>query len=150
MIEIRDLRDFPEYIPIIESVARKEFSEFPAARPITTLIALVDGQFAGSGSLSEGDLDYGTHSEKNPWIADFFVIEEYRGRGVAKVLASSLVELGLQQYPEIYVWTKNRGLAENLLREYGKNVKYLGNREYYENIIYIFALRAAYGSELSS
>ena len=147
MIDIRDLRDFPEYIPIIESVARKEFGEFPAADPIKTLIALVDGEFAGAGSLSKDDLKYGMHSEKNPWIADFFVMEKYRGQGVARVLASSIVELGLREYPEIYVWTKNRDLAI----EFGKytaegtlrvDAEYLGNREYYENIIYIFALRA--------
>ena len=136
MIDIRDLRDFPEYIPIIEEETRKEFGEFPAAKPITTFIALVDGEFAGAGSLSKDDLKYGMHSEKNPWIADFFVMKKYRGQGVARVLASSLVELGLRQYLEIYVWTKNRDLA----MECGKYAEYLGNREYYENIIYIFRL----------
>ena len=156
MIDIRDLRDLPEYIPIIEEETRKEFSEFPAARPIKTFIALVDCEFcrrqnkicasrkfAGAGSLSEDDLKYGMYSEKNPWIADFFIMKKYRGQGVARVLASYLVEIGLQQYPEIYIWTKNRDLAMEAMRSVelpSVYTEYLGNREYYENIIYIFRI----------
>lgn len=133
-IEIHNLRNFPQFVKEIEYETSREFQEFPAAKPIETLIALVDGKFAGAGSISEGDLTYGPHSDKNPWIADFFVKEPYRRHGVGMVLLRSLLDLGLRQYPEIYIWTKDLGLA-NVLSKY---TEYLGTREYFGFTIYIF------------
>jgi GNAT superfamily N-acetyltransferase len=61
-------------------------------------------------------------------------MEPYRGMGIARVLVARLVEIGP---PEIYVWTKDRNLA----MVYAKYADYLGNREYFENVIYVYVIR---------
>ena len=70
----------------------------------TTVIALVDGDLAGSASLLLEDMP-GTEA-RSPWLASVFVAPEHRGRGIGAALVDRVVgdarHLG---FPELFLFT---------------------------------------------
>ncbi len=99
MVEIKYLKDYPQYLPIVAYWNYKEWhtGELPfddiivryqgrmnyAAVP-TTLIAIEDTMPVGSVSLKLDDLP--ERPDLNPWLASFIVTPDYRGRGIGRLL----------------------------------------------------------------
>lgn len=106
-IKIKDLFEAPEYLPIIAKWNVAEFwSDHPTMSeekmaglyalaetnnkiPIT-LIALADGQLAGTASIVENDDDKRTHLR--PWLAAVLVHQTLRNQGIGSKLVNATLE----------------------------------------------------------
>jgi predicted N-acetyltransferase YhbS len=70
----------------------------------TTLVALEDRQPVGCASLLVSDLDGWEHL--SPWVASVYVVPEWRGRGVGRLLVARAVEearaMGIER---VYLFT---------------------------------------------
>jgi N-acetylglutamate synthase-like GNAT family acetyltransferase len=70
----------------------------------TTFVAVEQGQVVGSASLLADDLDGWEHL--TPWVASVYVLGEWRGRGLGRLLVGRAVEearaLGV---PKVYLFT---------------------------------------------
>lgn len=81
----------------------------PDAMPIT-LIALLEGRYAGCGSLREGPL--GVHKypdayhDDKPWLSNLWVAEWARGQKLARRLVSAIEDEARKLgYPAMYIST---------------------------------------------
>jgi N-acetylglutamate synthase-like GNAT family acetyltransferase len=86
---------------VIEYFGHTQLKSFPI-----TLIALVDGECAGTVSIFENDLKI--QRELTPWLASLYVNPHYRGKGIAKELINKVQqvvkELG---FKELYLRTEH-------------------------------------------
>lgn len=83
-------------------------------------VAFLDGAPAGAVALLRADLF--SRQDLFPWMADLFVLPEYRSRGIGSSLQDFIIEkakaLG---YREIYLYTPLKGYYEK------KGWKYMGD-----------------------
>lgn len=120
MADIRLLKDYPHYAPILGLWAYKEWYGNRDIAPDTVIksyqvrtndtilpiamIALEDGAPAGMVSLKENDL--WCRKDLNPWLASLYVLPEYRSRGTGSALISNLIKyskkLGIKR---LYLFT---------------------------------------------
>lgn len=80
MIVIKPLKDIPQFAQQIKTHLLCEFGN-----NIETLVAHDDNTFIGTVSLCDRDMDFGCPT--------FFVVSEYRGRGVGRMLVESIVKI---------------------------------------------------------
>ena len=117
--EIKYLKDYPQYLPIVaywnyrewhvgkqsldEIIVRYQERMQAAAVP-TTLIAIEDTMPVGSVSLKYDDLP--VRPGLNPWLASLIVIADYRGRGIGSMLLkaaeATATEAGVKR---LYLYT---------------------------------------------
>jgi N-acetylglutamate synthase-like GNAT family acetyltransferase len=121
MFHIAYLADHPDWIPTLAAWHYGQWAKlYPeetkanfahhlrlsaqTGRIPLTVVALHDGKLAGSASLIEHDL--ASHPELSPWLANVYVDEPYRCRGIATVLIKRITReadgLGLTT---IYLFT---------------------------------------------
>jgi GNAT superfamily N-acetyltransferase len=68
------------------------------------LVAIYQGTIIGTGSLKLQDLD--VRPQFTPWLGGLFVVEAYRGRGVASALIRRLIaEARRLDIHRLYLWT---------------------------------------------
>ncbi len=86
---------------VLEYLANTKLTSFPI-----TLIAVIDGECAGTVSIFENDLK--TQRDLTPWLASLYVNPHYRGKGIAKELINKVQqvvkELG---FKELYLRTEH-------------------------------------------
>jgi len=90
------------------SLRIKKYSQYANSATIPScILALIDGQPAGSASLVECDME--THSHFHPWLASVFVNEAHRHQGIATQLIEKCIEnarlLGVET---IYLFTPDQ------------------------------------------
>lgn len=130
-MQITDLFNHPQ---LIEAVAKMIYNEFwidvedgmslgdliahlktasgPQQMPLS-LIALVDGQLAGTINLIENDDENRAHLR--PWLAAMVVRADLRGRGIGSALVKALlVDARLMGIPTVYFGTDGPGFYERL------------------------------------
>jgi len=76
------------------------------------LVALINGKPVGTASLIPDDMEGGRMSRSihilTPWLADLFVIPEYRGKGIGSALINRIEsEAGRLGYGMIYLYTED-------------------------------------------
>jgi GNAT superfamily N-acetyltransferase len=99
MAEIHYLMDYPQYLPIIAfwnyrewHIGKQPFDEIidryrqrlQRDKVPTTLIALEDTMPVGSVSIKNDDLT--ERPDLNPWLASLFVLADYRGHDIGRLL----------------------------------------------------------------
>ena len=78
-----------------------------------SLIALVDGQLAGTVNLIENDDEKRAHLR--PWLAAMVVREDLRGRGIGTALVNALLaDSQLMNISAVYFGTDGPGFYERL------------------------------------
>jgi predicted N-acetyltransferase YhbS len=78
-----------------------------------SLIALVDGQLAGTVNLIENDDENRAHLR--PWLAAMVVRADLRGQGIGSALVKALLEdTRLMNIPIVYFGTDGPGFYERL------------------------------------
>ena len=130
-MQITDLFNHPQ---LIEAVAKMIYNEFwidvedgmslgdliahlktatgRQQMPLS-LIALVDGQLAGTINLIENDDENRAHLR--PWLAAMVVRADLRGRGIGSALVKALlVDARLMGIPTVYFGTDGPGFYERL------------------------------------
>jgi len=71
------------------------------------LIAISDGNPAGSASLVQSDME--THTHLTPWLASVFVHRDYRCQGIASQLIQKCIEIARQSGSQIlYLFTPDQ------------------------------------------
>ena len=72
-----------------------------------TVIAMIDGQLAGSASLDEDDMD--THPELQPWLASVFVSPVHRNHGIGSALVGWIEEEATSRgFARFYLFTPDK------------------------------------------
>lgn len=120
-IQIRHLAETPEIIPLLAKWHHDQWGYLPGARTLAqritrlqdhlqrdaipaTVVAWKDGQPVGSASLVANDME--VLAEWIPWLANVFVLPQYRRQGIGAQLvegiASATINLG---YPRLYLYT---------------------------------------------
>lgn len=131
MIEIQNINDIPEYIPILAGWVYNEFIHntipdcshqdilhaFSSRKNDTipmSFAAIIDELPVGTISLFENDLK--TMPDIGPWIAAVYVAPGYRGRGIAsELVAHACYQAARLGYTELYLRTETaQGLYEKL------------------------------------
>lgn len=78
-----------------------------------SLIALVDGQLAGTVNLIENDDDKRAHLR--PWLAAMVVRADLRGQGIGTALVKALLaDVRLMNIPTVYFGTDGPGFYERM------------------------------------
>ncbi|MBN1686643.1 MAG: GNAT family N-acetyltransferase [Spirochaetales bacterium] len=139
------LKNYPQYL---ESVAKWIFAEWGSssgdptvdstrvriakrmrddAIPLT-MIALLDGEPAGTVSLKIDDMD--TRPDLTPWLAGVYVKEGMRERGIGSVMVKAAEEtakrLGTRR---LYLFTPNRrSFYERMMWDFLENAEYRGEQ----------------------
>ena len=83
-----------------------------------TLIALIDGNLAGSCRICEDDFD-GARPDLTPWLATLFVLPAYRGKGVGSALANQAAT-EVKSYKcgdALYLWACEREVAAGMYQK---------------------------------
>lgn len=84
----------------------------PSRLPLS-LIALVDGQLAGTVNLIENDDSKRTHLR--PWLAAMVVAKEFRGQGIgSQLMRALLVEARRLGFATVYLGTDGPGFYERI------------------------------------
>ena len=88
-----------------------------------TLIALLNGELAGSCRICEDDFD-GARPNLTPWLATLFVLPEYRGKGVGSALANTAAaEVKLSGGSDVlYLWACEREVAIGMYQKLGWSI----------------------------
>ena len=91
----------------------------------TTFVALEKGEAVGTASLIKHDMD--TRKDLTPWLADVFVLKDFRKRGIASELVKRVIEeakkIGVSK---LYLYSRE---AEELYKKLGWKV--IERTEYY-------------------
>ena len=97
---------------VSDLVAHLKTATQPQQIPLS-LIALVDGQLAGTINLIENDDAKRAHLR--PWLAAMVVRADLRGQGIGTALVNALlVEARLMNVPTVYFGTDGPGFYERL------------------------------------
>jgi GNAT superfamily N-acetyltransferase len=123
-VEIRYLADTPEVTPLLAQWHYEQWRHLPGARTIeqrikrlqahlqrdtipTTFVAWIAGKPVGNASLIANEIE--ALSEWIPWLANVYVLPDYRRRGIGTQLvervAAETVALG---YPRLYLYTMDQ------------------------------------------
>lgn len=79
----------------------------------TIFVAVVKDKVVGTASLIESDLD--SRKDLSPWLADVFVLPDYRGNKIATKLVTRVLEEAKNiAIPKLYLFTKE---AEELYKK---------------------------------
>jgi GNAT superfamily N-acetyltransferase len=72
-----------------------------------TLLALVEGQPAGTASIFLHDMD--TRMDLTPWLAAVYVLPGFRGRGIGSQLVGAIEDVATRlQLERLYLFTPDR------------------------------------------
>ena len=97
---------------VADLVAHLKTADTAGQMPLC-LIALVDGQLAGTVNLIENDDAKRAHLR--PWLAAMVVRADLRGQGIGTALVNALlVEARLMNVPTVYFGTDGPGFYERL------------------------------------
>jgi GNAT superfamily N-acetyltransferase len=85
-----------------------------------TLIALINGELAGSCKICEDDFD-GARPNMTPWLATLFVLPTHRGKGVGSALANKAAfEVKSSGCGDVlYLWACEREVALGMYQKLG-------------------------------
>ena len=85
-----------------------------------TLIALINGELAGSCRICEDDFD-GARPNMTPWLATLFVLPTHRGKGVGSALANNAAyEVKSSGCGDVlYLWACEREVALGMYQKLG-------------------------------
>ncbi|MGE5221828.1 MAG: GNAT family N-acetyltransferase [Omnitrophica WOR_2 bacterium] len=126
-IQISYLADCAEYLPMVASWVFDEWghemdgmtqeghtAEFRGHlnrdRIPLTIIALLDGQPAGTASIYDQDMEE-IHPELSPWLAAVYVPPQYRDQGIGSELVKAIEEIAKKlQIRELYLFTPDKEL----------------------------------------
>ena len=118
------LGNYPQHIPVIAEWHQNEWShispELTTKKRIENyslyrnqpdipccIIALEDGNLAGSVSLVKCDLE--TRPHMGPWLASLYVNQAFRSRGIASGLIEACLDIARQlNIPKIYLFTPDQ------------------------------------------
>ena len=120
MTDIRLLKEYPHYAPILGLWAYKEWYGKRDIGPDTVIksyqirindrilpiamVALEDGVPAGMVSLKDNDL--WCRKDLNPWLASLYVAPEYRNRGIGSALIENLLKYSKKlKFTRLYLFT---------------------------------------------
>lgn len=86
----------------------KEYSGYASKSTIPCcLIAMLDGQPAGSASLVEDDME--TRPDLGPWLASVYVDKPFRQQGIATQLIQQLLDIARQcKIHKLYLFTPSQ------------------------------------------
>lgn len=133
MAYITILNKHPEFAPILAFWAYREWYKTRSVsfdlviksykeranseKMPVTWIAIEDGIPVGMVSLKLNDL--WSKKELNPWLSSFFVLPEYRNRGIGYQLMRQVIEEAKSfKYPKLYLFTD---MSKNHLENYYLN-----------------------------
>lgn len=126
------LKNHPRFVPEISKYFYKEWSYLCPERDLQrfensirsrlnvdriplALVATGNGLFCGTVCLKEFDMD--TRNELSPWLAGLYVKEEFRKRGLGRLLVESVTGLAAQMgIGELFLYTPS---AEDFYRRLG-------------------------------
>lgn len=138
MADIRLLKEYPHYAPVLGQWAYKEWYGNRDIDPDTVIksyqirindkilpiamVAIEDGAPAGMVSLKDNDL--WCRKDLNPWLASLYVSPEYRKQGIGSGLVTNLIKYSEKlAIKRLYLFT-----WEHLKRFYTiRGWKYLSN-----------------------
>lgn len=104
--------DVEDGMSLGDLIAHLKTATGPQQMPLS-LIALVDGQLAGTINLIENDDENRAHLR--PWLAAMVVRADLRGRGIGSALVKALlVDARLMGIPTVYFGTDGPGFYERL------------------------------------
>lgn len=104
--------DVEDGMSLGDLIAHLKTASGPQQMPLS-LIALVDGQLAGTINLIENDDENRAHLR--PWLAAMVVRADLRGRGIGSALVKALlVDARLMGIPTVYFGTDGPGFYERL------------------------------------
>lgn len=129
MLEIADLADRSDLIPLCAEWNHGEWGEFSGASIEATAtafhdiahardgqagrVALWNGEAAGFALLIHNDLD--THPHLKPWVASVFVAPAHRGKGIARSLVGAIEDAAARfGYREAYLFTEKPDLYRKI------------------------------------
>lgn len=141
-VKIVPLFDYPQYVPEVIELAKKEWSGlFPTKKDYEwvylnnekiplTYVALDFSQDLPKlvGTFCIRINDYGMYEELSPWLSYVVVPEEYRGQGIGKLMVNfSLEEAKKFGVANLYLFTEK---AQDLYSRYGwkavESFEYMG------------------------
>ena len=106
-----------------------------------TFVALIDSIPVGTYQLSMSD-DLDHRPDIYPWLANVYVDEQYRGKGICRELMNSVQKNANQiNIKELFLYTKHFGLYEKFGWEYVEEInlfKRKSNKNYFHNFYYSF------------
>ncbi|CAM3685463.1 GNAT family N-acetyltransferase [Parendozoicomonas haliclonae] len=123
-MEIRNLNACPEALPALAEWHYDEWAHlYPKetlasftndlARGLseetlpTTLVVYEQGEIIGSASLIEDDMD--SHPELSPWLANVFIREDHRGRGLGQLIAKAIMDFAkAKNIDEMFLFTPDQ------------------------------------------
>lgn len=93
----------------------------------TTFVAIENGEAVATASLIEHDMD--TRKDLTPWLADVYVKEEQRGKGIASKLVKRVIkeakDIGISK---LYLYSREaEGLYEKLGWKVIERTNYYGD-----------------------
>ncbi len=104
--------DVEDGMTLSDLIAHLKTAMEPQQVPLS-LIALVDGQLAGTVNLIENDDKNRAHLR--PWLAAMVVRADLRGQGIGTALVKSLLaDVRLMGIPTVYFGTDGPGFYERL------------------------------------
>lgn len=112
-IKIIPLESCLHFLDTIAQYATSEFGftkEFYVKnfKEAQTFVALYEDKLAGFVCIDKNDSCHEKYKQKNNWIADLYVLEPFRSRGIA----NKLIEYVLQENgnKKLYLWTEHNYL----------------------------------------
>jgi predicted N-acetyltransferase YhbS len=104
--------DVEDGMSVADLVAHLKTATQPQRIPLS-LIALVDGQLAGTVNLIENDDDKRVHLR--PWLAAMVIRADLRGQGIGTALVNALLaDARAMSIPAVYFGTDGPGFYERL------------------------------------
>lgn len=79
--------------------------------PLTIIVKSEDGELAGFASLVDHDME--TRQDLLPWLGGVFVLPEYRGKGIGKIIVSEIERVaGDLGFDKLYLFTLDKDKEE--------------------------------------
>lgn len=123
-MEIKNLKDVPEYLPVIARWHHDEWQDYNPGLTFerrlermqvhladelvpSTLVAIHDTQAVGSAAI--GQCDMPSHPELTPWLESVFVVPAHRQQGIASALVKAMMlHAARQGVEQMYLFTPDR------------------------------------------
>lgn len=123
-MDIIDLRSAPEHLPTLARWHHEEWGYLNPGETLadridkmraylgeatipTLLIAVENDKVLGSAALIAADMD--NKPELSPWLANVFVRNDQRGRGLGSALVKAIMALAASsQWPHLYLFTPDQ------------------------------------------